>query len=66
MRRGSRGQAVSELQQALNARGTTPPLTVDGIFGRATAAAVRSFQAQANLGVDGVAGPRTWTALAGA
>lgn len=66
LRRGSRGQAVSELQQALNARGTTPPLTVDGIFGRATAAAVRSFQAQANLGVDGVAGPRTWTALAGA
>lgn len=63
LRRGSRGAAVSELQQQLNGHGTNPPLAVDGIFGRATAAAVRSFQAQANLGVDGVAGARTWAAL---
>jgi len=66
LRRGSRGQAVAELQNLLNSRGINPPLTADGIFGRATAAAVRSFQAQAHIGVDGIVGRQTWAALAGA
>ena len=63
LRRGSRGPAVSDLQQQLNTRGAAPPLVVDGIFGRATAAAVRAFQAQANLAADGIVGRQTWAAL---
>ena len=69
---------VLELQRALNAvharrqQEGAPgldgaPLTVDGRFGRATRAAVLSFQRHAFPGQlhehDGAAGPRTWAAL---
>ena len=59
---GATGAAVRRAQRALR---RTPDLgvTVDGVFGSATEAAVRSFQRAANLAVDGIVGPRTWQAL---
>jgi peptidoglycan hydrolase-like protein with peptidoglycan-binding domain len=63
LRIGSSGNAVAFLQTRLNARGATPRLVVDGIFGPKTDAAVRAFQRSRGLVVDGVVGPKTWTAL---
>ncbi|HET7579496.1 MAG TPA: peptidoglycan-binding protein [Bacillales bacterium] len=62
LRVGSRGQAVSELQQKLKAAGLYT-YTVDGIYGSRTARAVRQFQRAHHLKVDGIAGPVTLSAL---
>jgi peptidoglycan hydrolase-like protein with peptidoglycan-binding domain len=56
-----REHPVQTLQYLLRARGHT--VTVDGIFGPATNAAVRAFQQQKGLTVDGIVGPHTWSAL---
>lgn len=56
-----RGDAVRELQRALNRAGAY--LMQDGIFGQNTRAAVRTFQSAYGLSVDGIAGPQTWAAL---
>ena len=61
LRRGARGDEVMALQTALTARGY--PLAADGIFGPATEAAVKVFQARNGLAADGVAGPLTLAAL---
>jgi peptidoglycan hydrolase-like protein with peptidoglycan-binding domain len=61
VRQGSRGEAVSTLQKALNARGAD--LAEDGIFGPLTEAAVKNYQQSRTLGVDGIVGPQTWNAL---
>jgi len=61
--RGSTGAAVTRLQSQLSAKGY--PLTLDGEFGPATELAVRHFQAQAGLAVDGVVGAQTWGRLSG-
>ena len=63
VRSGSRGADVTYLQQRLTALGYKPG-TADGIFGSKTLAAVRAFQTDHKLAVDGIAGPKTWTALA--
>jgi peptidoglycan hydrolase-like protein with peptidoglycan-binding domain len=58
---GNRGADVVALQHLLTHHGHAT--TVDGIFGAATTTAVRAFQSSKGLGVDGIAGPATWTAL---
>lgn len=62
VRSGSRGADVTYLQQRLTALGYKPG-TADGIFG-SNLAAVRAFQTDHKLAVDGIAGPKTWAALA--
>jgi hypothetical protein len=62
-RRRRRHPRVRSLQQWLADLGYAPG-TVDGIFGRKTDRAVRKFQTDAGLFVDGVVGRKTWTALA--
>jgi peptidoglycan hydrolase-like protein with peptidoglycan-binding domain len=61
VRRGSRGHPVPALQYLLRARGHL--VTVDGIFGPKTEAAVEGFQTADQIGVDGIVGPQTWGAL---
>jgi Putative peptidoglycan binding domain len=38
-------------------------IVADNVFGPKTDAAVRAFQSAAHLTVDGIIGPRTWSAL---
>ncbi|MBW4527739.1 MAG: peptidoglycan-binding protein [Phormidium tanganyikae FI6-MK23] len=56
------GNDVQQLQLALQKAGFN--LDADGIFGKATEAAVRQFQTQKGLEVDGIAGFATFSALA--
>ncbi len=63
LRQGMRGAAVQTLQEALNRRGFD--LKTDGIYGRVTTRAVRKFQAQNRLQVDGIAGNQTLSLLLG-
>jgi peptidoglycan hydrolase-like protein with peptidoglycan-binding domain len=61
VRQGDRQHPVKTLQYLLRARGHN--LTVDGIFGPKTDAAVRAFQQPKGLAVYGIVGPNTWSAL---
>ena len=60
---GSRGSSVVALQQALLNRGIAVAGGADGIFGPATAAALKQFQASQGLEQTGALGPRTTAAL---
>ena len=60
---GSRGSEVTDLQQKLNDAGYTPELKTDGVFGPLTEAAVRWYQEENGLDVDGRAGPDTMNTL---
>lgn len=55
---GTCGPEVKAVQQGLNLRGTTPRLEEDGVFGPQTDRAVRDFQGEHGLKVDGIIGPR--------
>ena len=57
----SMGSDVKVLQAKLNSYGYN--LTVDGIFGNLTLAAVKSYQGKNNLVVDGLVGPLTLAKL---
>ncbi|GAA3950463.1 peptidoglycan-binding domain-containing protein [Actinoplanes auranticolor] len=61
VRQGDKEHPVVTLQYLLRARGKA--ITVDGIFGARTEAAVRDWQRQKGLAVDGIAGPSTWLSL---
>ena len=66
---GARGTAVAELQTLLRNRGYAIRYGANGagrgVFGQQTLNALRQFQRDARLSVDGVAGPRTMSALRG-
>ena len=62
LRRGSTGEDVVYLQRRLNGIGFGS-LVVDGIFGAATEEAVKKFQEQYGLTVDGIVGIQTWAKL---
>ena len=56
VKKGSKGEAVKQLQMLLG-------ITVDGIFGPKTKAAVVAYQTAHNLEPDGICGPKTWAAI---
>jgi hypothetical protein len=58
LREGSSGSDVGTLQAILAAR-RYGPVKVSGNFDAATTSAVRRFQSEAGLAVDGVVGPQT-------
>ncbi len=62
LRRGSRGEAVARLQEALTGAGFDTD-GADGVFGAGTEAAVKAFQAARGLASDGIVGAGTWGAL---
>lgn len=59
---GSKGIDVIYLQQRLTAKGYGVG-NIDGIFGNKTLEAVKAFQAENNLAVDGIVGDKTWEKL---
>lgn len=63
LRIGATGEDVAALQRFLAAVGIDPG-PIDGIFGGRTDAAVRTFQSQKGLLVDGVVGSQTLFAIA--
>lgn len=63
IQRGNKGSRVRMLQGLLLAWGYK--LTLDGVFGKNTAAAVRDFQSKHAKPVDGIVGKVTWNALLG-
>jgi len=62
LKRGSKGADVKRLQKALQELGFDPG-GIDGDFGGGTEGAVMAFQRSEGLLADGIAGPRTLTAL---
>ena len=62
---GCRGESVRRLQQALLDAGYTQVRKADGIYGQWTYDAVRAFQRDRGLSVDGIAGRNTQNALYG-
>jgi peptidoglycan hydrolase-like protein with peptidoglycan-binding domain len=63
LQKGASGQAVLEVQQALNVQGANPKVDEDGVFGNSTAKAITAYQQQNGLDVDGIAGPDTFAKL---
>ncbi len=61
LKRGSKGDMVVWAQEHLISAGEEVPVT--GVYGKATIAAVRAFQAGQGLPVDGQIGTSTWEPL---
>ncbi|MCD8143508.1 MAG: glycoside hydrolase family protein, partial [Clostridiales bacterium] len=62
LKKGDEGQQVTVLQILLNAA-LGCGLDTDGKFGAKTKAAVEQYQEAQGLDVDGICGPKTWTAI---
>lgn len=62
LRCGSSGADVTYLQQRLTAQGYGVG-AIDGTFGQKTLEAVKAYQADYGLKVDGVVGAKTWASL---
>lgn len=62
LRRGSRGDAVADVQQLLRSRGFYNG-AIDGIYGPQTASAIITFQRSRNLPANGAIEARTWESL---
>ncbi|UOQ84074.1 peptidoglycan-binding protein [Gracilibacillus salinarum] len=60
---GSSGSDAEELQEHLMTKGVFPYHTATGYYGVITEEAVKDFQRQRNLKVDGIAGPETYHAV---
>ncbi len=67
LKRGSTGEYVKIMQEYLNVISNSytsiPKLVADGIFGAGTESAVRAFQREFGLVVDGIVGRNTWDAI---
>jgi peptidoglycan hydrolase-like protein with peptidoglycan-binding domain len=63
IQKGQKSGCVTELQTLLNKHGAG--LRVDGDFGAATLAAVKSYQNAHGLSADGIVGPQTKASLTG-
>lgn len=63
LRLGSRGQSVRDLQILLQRHGMWTFHTITDFFGNVTETAVKNFQKERGLEVDGVVGPATWSEL---
>lgn len=62
LKRGSTGEAVIDLQTRLGILGYYTG-KIDGIFGFVTESAVKSFQSDQGLAIDGIVGDTTWFTL---
>lgn len=65
---GASGEYVSALQSYLNVIGAVysviPPVTVDGVYGPATAGAVSAYQNEFGLPATGIVNAETWLSIA--
>jgi len=63
LKRGSKGEAVANLQRALSAHGLLQSSGIDGDFGNKTETAVKEYQSNHGLRPDGIAGRNTLRSL---
>jgi peptidoglycan hydrolase-like protein with peptidoglycan-binding domain len=62
LKKGSNDPEVRDLQEAMKALGHDPG-PIDGVFGEATEAAVKAFQQENGITVDGIVSERTWITI---
>lgn len=60
---GSTGKCVTIIQDAVDGGYRNPRIKEDGAFGKRTKYAVRKFQANKKMPVDGVVSERTWKSI---
>ena len=63
LKRGDDSESVAALQQILKDKGYFTYEEITGYYGKITEDAVKSFQADNGLRIDGIAGDETWAAL---